>query len=67
MLYRICKDCGGNCDPGDMVGDICLECMEQKRQMQTRSEHAFRVMTSPWVQLDFMEVLHGRKNQAERS
>lgn len=53
-----CRKCGANCDPGDIVGGQCLDCMEQERQMQVLSEHAFRIMTSPWVQPDFMEALN---------
>lgn len=52
-----CRICHGNCDPGEIVGGKCLECMEKERQMQARSEHAFRVMTSPYYQMDLMEVL----------
>lgn len=58
-----CSECNGNCDPGEIVGGVCLDCMEQKRQMQIRQERAFRVMTSLWVQTDFMEVLNGKTSQ----
>lgn len=53
----ICRKCGANCDPGDIVGGQCLDCMEQERQMQVRSEHAFRIMTSPWYQMNLSEVI----------
>lgn len=56
-----CRKCGANCDPGDIVGGQCLDCMEQERQMQICQEHAFKIMTSPWVQLDFMEVLNEKR------
>lgn len=52
-----CRICHENCDPGEIVGGKCLECMEKERQMQARNEHAFRVMTSPYYQMDLMEVL----------
>ena len=52
-----CNKCGANCDPGEIVGGQCLDCMEQERQMQARSEHAFKVMTSPFCQMDLMEML----------
>lgn len=52
-----CNKCGANCDPGEIVGGQCLDCMEQERLMQARSEHAFRVMTSPFYQMNLMEVM----------
>jgi len=58
----ICRKCGANCDPGDIVGGQCLDCMEQERQMQIRQEHAFKIITSPWVQPDFMEVFKEKVN-----
>lgn len=56
-----CRKCGGNCDPGEIVGGICIECMEQERQMQIRHEHAVRIITSPWYQPNFMEVLNEKR------
>lgn len=56
-----CPVCHGNCDPGEIVGGRCLDCMEQERQMQERSEHAFKIMTSPFYQMDLMEVLNESK------
>ena len=52
-----CNKCGANCDPGEIVGGQCLDCMEQERQIQSNSENAFKVMTSPFYQMDLMEVL----------
>lgn len=52
-----CNKCGANCDPGEIVGGQCLDCMEQERLMQARSEHAFKVMTSPYYQMNLMEVM----------
>lgn len=52
-----CNKCGANCDPGEIVGGQCLDCMEQERRIQSKSEHAFKVMTSPYYQMDLMEVL----------
>ncbi|MCM1128227.1 MAG: hypothetical protein NC429_17385, partial [Lachnospiraceae bacterium] len=51
-----CNKCGANCDSGEIVGNRCPECWEQERQMRAQSEHAFRVMTSPFYQMDLMEA-----------
>lgn len=56
-----CRKCGGNCDPGEVVQGVCLECMDQERKMQTRQEHAFRIMTSPFYQMNLMEVIENGK------
>lgn len=53
-----CPVCHGNCDPGEIIGNKCPECREQERQMRERDEYAFRVMTSPYYQMDLMEVLN---------
>ncbi len=56
-----CPFCHYSYDPGEIIGGKCLDCMEQERQMQARSEHAFKVMTSPFYQMDFMEALNESK------
>lgn len=53
-----CQFCHYNYDPGEIVAGKCIDCMEKERKMQARSEHAFRVMTSPFYQMDLMEVLN---------
>ena len=37
-----CNKCGANCDPGEIVGGQCLDCMEQERRIQSNSENAFK-------------------------
>ena len=27
-----CPICHGRCDPGEMIGGVCLECREEERQ-----------------------------------
>ena len=49
---RICKSCGGHCDEGEIVGHICLECMEEERQRQIKSETVVRIMNSPFEQME---------------
>lgn len=46
-----CKRCGGNCDNGEVVGGICLECMEEERQEQIRADSILRMRNSPAFQM----------------
>lgn len=52
----ICENCGGRCDSGDMVGKICLECLEEERQRQLRSDSIVRMMNSPFCQMEMEAV-----------
>lgn len=47
-----CDRCGGNCDNGELVGGICLECMEEERQEQIRANTVIRIMNSPSYQME---------------
>lgn len=31
-----CPICHGRCDPGEMIGGVCLECREEERQEEER-------------------------------
>lgn len=33
-----CPICHGRCDPGEMIGGVCLECREEERQEEERQE-----------------------------
>ena len=35
---RVCRTCGGYCDPGDIVGGICTDCLEAERELENRKE-----------------------------
>ena len=35
---RTCRGCGGLCDPGDLVGGICTDCIEEERLKEERRE-----------------------------
>lgn len=43
----VCKQCRGNCDNGELVGGICLECLEEERQGQIRAATVARMLNSP--------------------
>lgn len=47
-----CKRCGGNCDNGELVGGICLECLEEERQEQLRANTVVKIMNSPSYQME---------------
>lgn len=45
-----CRKCGGNCDPGDILGGICDDCREEERQRLIQAETVQRIMNSPFYQ-----------------
>ena len=54
-----CTSCHGLCDPGEIIGGVCLECLENERQRQIRADEVNRIMQSKSYQ---MELKLGVKN-----
>lgn len=52
MRDYICARCKGNCDPGEMVGTVCVECLEEEKQEQLRASTVARMMSSPMYQME---------------
>lgn len=50
-----CSVCHGNCDPGELVGEKCLECLEKERLTTVMQNKAVRLLNAPYEQmkLDF--------------
>lgn len=48
----ICKVCGGNCDNGEVVGGICLECLEEEQIRQIRAASVAKLVNSQSYQLE---------------
>ena len=48
----ICKRCGGNYDNGELIGGICLECLEEEQQEQIREDTLIKIMNSPSYQME---------------
>ena len=46
-----CSVCGGNCDPGEIVNGVCLECMENKRQAMVTQNKVVSLLNAPWEQM----------------
>lgn len=57
-----CRQCGGNCDNGELVGGVCLECLEEERQRQIRETAVARMLISPSYQMEMNleEIENGR-------
>ena len=57
-----CSVCGGNCDPGELVGGICVECLEEQRVAIVMQNKVFSLLNAPWEQmeLDFGGMNSGR-------
>lgn len=47
-----CNRCGGNCDNGELIGGICLECLEEEQQEQLRASAVAKIMNSPSYQME---------------
>lgn len=53
-----CPICHGRCDPGEMIGGVCLECREEERQRIVRRDNVVRMMnekSNPPAMLGRME------------
>ena len=50
-----CSVCGANCDPGELVGGICVECLEEQRIAVVMQDKVVSLLNAPWEQmtLDF--------------
>lgn len=48
-----CPICHCRCDPGEMIGGVCLECREKEEQRQTSEDKLSKVMNSGYKQLTF--------------
>ena len=47
-----CPICHGRCDPGEMIGGVCLECREEERQQIIRRRSVAQIMSSPCYQME---------------
>ena len=51
-MYRYkCSECYGNCDPGEIVNGVCLECMEKKRISIVSKNRAMKLLNAPFEQM----------------
>ena len=41
---RICRRCGGYCDPGDLVGGVCTDCIEREYHEEERNNLARQML-----------------------
>lgn len=48
-----CDTCHGICDPGELVGNTCIECREKERLEIMSKERAIKLPASPFDQLEF--------------
>lgn len=48
----VCEICRGNYDNGELVGGVCLECLEEEQQRQIRSSTVARMMNSQSYQIE---------------
>ena len=46
-----CSVCGGNCDPGELVGGVCLDCLEEQRIAIVTQDKAVSLLNAPWEQM----------------
>lgn len=41
---RTCRVCTGLCDSGDLIGDVCTDCIEEQREEEDRREQTCRML-----------------------
>ena len=51
MFRHKCSICGDNCDPGELVGGICLDCLEEQRVAIVMQDKAVSLLNAPWEQM----------------
>lgn len=50
---RVCSECKGRCDPGEMIGGICFDCrMKLENKEKVRQEADRIVRTDVFEQLE---------------
>ncbi len=47
-----CRRCNCNCDPGDLLNGVCLDCLEEEKQEQLRENKVVKMMYSPSHQME---------------
>ena len=59
-----CSVCHGNCDPGELVGGICLDCLEEQKLAIVMQDKAASLLNARWEQmkLDFGGSMHASTN-----
>lgn len=56
-----CKRCGANCDAGEVIAGICIDCAEEERVRQIRESEVSKMMDSPSYQMDIGNILEAMK------
>lgn len=52
MQMVTCKRCGGNCDNGEVIGGVCLECLEEEKMKLDRESSMARMLNSVAFQME---------------
>ncbi len=47
-----CSVCGANCDPEELVGGICLDCLEEQRIVIVMQNKVVNLLNAPWEQME---------------
>lgn len=54
-----CRRCEANYDNGEIIGGVCLDCLEEEKQEQLRADTVVRIMNSPSYQMELsLEVVN---------
>lgn len=57
MKTYMCSRCMGRCDPGEIIGTVCVECLEEEKQKQLRASTVARMMNSPVYQMELEDMI----------
>lgn len=52
-MYRYqCAICHGNCDAGELINGICIECLAIEQQNMMRTSTITKIINSPSYQME---------------
>lgn len=57
-MYR-CRRCGANCDCGELVNDVCTDCLEEEKQEQIKRTSIVKIINGPFYQMKLEDILSG--------
>ena len=55
-MYK-CRKCNANCDCGELVSGVCIECMEKEKHEMMVNMKICRIISSPHYQMNLGEFL----------
>lgn len=52
----VCRQCGANCDPGDLIGGICDDCREENFKKEEKLNKLSRLLNAEGEQMKLEDI-----------